>query len=74
MCGAVFHVGGDPMATRATTQTLADLDTKLTTLRAQLHDNTWEPATNAAVRVEIDQLLEQRQAISNGTVRGGHRG
>lgn len=62
------------MATRATTQTLADLDTKLTTLRAQLHDNTWEPDEKAAVRVEIDQLLDQRQAITTGRARGGHRG
>lgn len=66
MCGAVFHVGGDPMAMRATAQTLTDLDTKLTTLRAQLHDNTWEPDEKAAVRVEIDQLLEQRQVLTDG--------
>lgn len=54
------------MTMRAMTQTLVELDNKLTTLRAQLHDNTWEPDEKAAVRVEIDQLLEQRQTLVHG--------
>lgn len=36
------------------------------TLRAQLHDHTWEPDEKDAVRVEIDQLLEQRQVLTDG--------
>lgn len=53
------------MAMQAMTP-LTELDNKLTTLRAQLHDNTWEPNEKAAVRVEIDLLLEQRQALTDG--------
>lgn len=55
-----------PVAMRPMTQHLVDLDNQLTTLQAQLHDNTWEPAELDAVRVEIDQLLEQRQALTDG--------
>ena len=51
---------------RAMTRQLVELDHKLTTLRAQLHDDTWEPDEQDAVRVEIDLLLEQRQTLSHG--------
>lgn len=49
-------------------------DAELRKLWEQLHDSTWEPDELACVREDIDQWLDRRNAISNGTARGSHRG
>lgn len=54
------------MAMRSMTRQLTDLDQQLTKLRTQLSDSTWEPEELEAVRVEIDQLLEQRHTLTSG--------
>lgn len=45
---------------------LEEVDAKITDLQTQLHDHTWDPDEAATIRVEIDQLLDQRQALTNG--------
>lgn len=46
---------------------LTELDNKLTTLRADLHNRAWEPGELVAIRAEIDLLLEQRQALTGAS-------
>lgn len=39
-------------------------DAELRKLQEQLHDNTWDPDELANVREDIDDLLEQRAALT----------
>lgn len=55
-----------PMAMRRMTRDLILLDAQIADLNAQLHDSTWDDGELDTIRVEIDQLLDQRQALTNG--------
>lgn len=54
------------MAMRRMTRDLVLLDAQIADLNAQLHDSTWDEGELDTIRVEIDQLLDQRQALTNG--------
>lgn len=51
---------------RRMTRDLVLLDAQIADLNTQLHDSTWDADELDTIRVEIDRLLEQRQALTHG--------